>query len=432
MTVDTKEVVTAIAYLIGVRKSALETSFREECPDTLDTLYASKEATIIRYLSKLRTSLFQHFKKTDDAMRYDLKNLTSLEWYDKDNIRQLEKWGIQVIQANYRSEKYMQDLTRLINEHIDSCSGLFYDWINWDYIRNLFYVPKYNKPNVMKDEFTKYMANIEYYPFKQYIYWTPGNHGGILSSDRKFLKLLYEMNGDADDDTRNNIYNFIDSSAKTAIAVDCENSNPFKLYSVLKGLNQEELARIEKITLYDDPNTTTGWDWLSKFTQIPVEHIEIDRVTDRKSLVDVRMTASVVADFYRNGVTSFIIVSSDSDYWGLIESLPDANFLVMYEYEKCGSAIKNALTQHGIYYCSIDDFCSAGTEDMKRAVLFAELEKYLPSLVGENPLDLTHKLYEESRVTATKKEMENFCNRYVKTLRLKLNSEGKFEIEIQK
>lgn len=442
MTVDTKEVVTAIAYLIGVRKSALETSFREECPDTLDTLYASKEATIIRYLSKLRTSLFQHFKKTDDAMRYDLKNLTSLEWYDKDNIRQLEKWGIQVIQANYRSEKYMQDLTRLINEHIDSCSGLFYDWINWDYIRNLFYVPKYNKPNVMKDEFTKYMANIEYYPFQQYIYWTPGNHGGILSSDRKFLKLLYEMNGDvfsdytkyrdADDDTRNNIYNFIDSSAKTAIAVDCENSNPFKLYSVLKGLNQEELARIEKITLYDDPNTTTGWDWLTKFTQIPVEHIEIDRVTDRKSLVDVRMTASVVADFYRNGVTSFIIVSSDSDYWGLIESLPDANFLVMYEYEKCGSAIKNALTQHGIYYCSIDDFCSAGTEDMKRAVLFAELEKYLPSLVGENPLDLTHKLYEESRVTATKKEMENFCNRYVKTLRLKLNSEGKFEIEIQK
>ncbi len=61
MTVDTKEVVTTIAYLIGVRKSALETSFREECPDTLDKLYSDKNATIIRYLSKLRTSLFQHF-----------------------------------------------------------------------------------------------------------------------------------------------------------------------------------------------------------------------------------------------------------------------------------------------------------------------------------------------------------------------------------
>ena len=69
---------------------------------------------------------------------------------------------------------------------------------------------------------------------------------------------------------------------------------------------------------------------------------------------------------------------------------------------------------------------------MKRAVLFAELEKHLPDLIGENPLDLTHKIYEVTRVTATMKEMENFCNRYVNTLRLKVNSEGKFEIEIQK
>ena len=44
----------------------------------------------------------------------------------------------------------------------------------------------------------------------------------------------------------------------------------------------------------------------------------------------------------------------------------------------------------------------------------------------------SHLIYEATRVTATMKEMENFCNRYVKTLRLKVNSEGKFEIEIQK
>ena len=123
-----------------------------------------------------------------------------------------------------------------------------------------------------------------------------------------------------------------------------------------------------------------------------------------------RLTASVVTDFYRDGITSFIIVSSDSDFWGLIESLPKAHFLVMYEYEKCGTAIKSALTQHGIYYCAIDDFCSAATEDMKRAVLFAELEKHLPTLYGENPLELTQKIYEATRVTATKKEMENFIS----------------------
>ncbi len=441
MTVDTKEVVTTISYLIGVRKDILELNFAE-CKDTLDKLYADREATVIRYLCKLRTALLQHFKKTDNAMHYELKNLTSLEWYDKDNIKQLEKWGFPIIQANYRAEKYMYDFTKLINENIDNCSRLFYDWIVWEYIRDLFFIPKYQKSGVLKDEFNKYMGNIQHYPFQMFIHWQPADRGNIIYTDRKFLKVIYEMHGDtftdftkyrdADDETRNNIYEFIDSSEKTAIAVDCENSNPFKLYSVLKGLNQDELAKIEKITLYDDPNTTAGWDWLSKFTQIPVEHIEIDRVTDRKSLVDVRMTASVVTDFYRDGITSFIIVSSDSDFWGLIESLPKAHFLVMYEYEKCGTAIKSALTQHGIYYCAIDDFCSAATEDMKRAVLFAELEKHLPTLYGESPLELTQKIYEATRVTATKKEMENFCNRYVKTLRLKLNSEGKFVIEIQK
>ena len=440
MTVDTKEVVTTISYLIGVRKDILELNFAE-CKDTLDKLYADREATVIRYLCKLRTALLQHFKKTDNAMHYDLKNLTSLDWYDKDNIKQLEKWGYTIIQANYRAEKYMYDFTKLINENIDKCSRLFYDWIVWDYIRDLFFIPKYQKAGVLKDEFAKYMGNIQHYPFQMFIHWQPADRGNIIYTDRKFLKVIYEMHGDtftdftkyrdADDETRNNIYNFIDNAEKTAIAVDCENSNPFKLYSVLKGLNPEELAKIEKITLYDDPNTTAGWDWLSKFTQIPTEHIEIDRVTDRKSLVDVRMTASVVTDFYRDGITSFIIVSSDSDYWGLIESLPNAHFLVMYEYEKIGTAIKSALTQHGIYYCAIDDFCSAATEDMKKAVLFAELEKHFPTLYGESPMELTQQLYEATRVTATKKEMENFCNRFVKTLKLKI-VDGKFTVEIQR
>ena len=44
-------------------------------------------------------------------------------------------------------------------------------------------------------------------------------------------------------------------------------------------------------------------------------------------------------------------------------------------------------------------------------------------------MDLTYRIYEETKVTATKKEMENFCNRYVKTLRLKI-VDDKFVIEI--
>jgi hypothetical protein len=442
LTVETKEVVTTIAYMIGVKKSIIEQCFMNECSDTLKLLYENKEATIIRNLCKLRTILFQKFKKTDDVMRFELKNLKSLEWFDNEDIKQLENWGFEIIHSNYRSQQYMQDFTRLINENIDNCSNLFYDWINWSYIRDLFYIPKYNKPNVLKEEFNKYMENMEYYPFQMYIHWKPADLGSIIYSDRKFLKVIYAQHNDvftdytkyrdADDKTKNNIYNFISESSKTAIAVDCENSDVFKLYSVLKNLNQDELTKIEKITLYDDSNTTSGWDWLAKFTNIPVEHIEVERVTGHKSLVDIRMTASVCGDFYQNGITSFIIVSSDSDFWGLISSLPSANFLVMYEYEKCGTAIKSALSEHGIYYCAIDDFCTAGTDDLKKAVLFNELEKHLPTLYGKNPLELTQTLYKNTKIYATPKEMEVFCNKYVKTLRLKINSANKFVVEIVK
>lgn len=442
MTVDTKDLVATIAYLIGVRKHIVEQCFDQECHNTLQKLYESQAARTIRYLCKLRTTLFQKFKKTDDAMRYDLKNLDRIEWYDYDNIRQLEKWGVRVIQPNYRSEKYMHDFTRLISENIDKCSDLFYDWVNWAYIRELFCIPKYTKKDVLKKEFEKYMANMDKYPFQMYIHWQPADYGSILYSDGKFLSILYKLHGDHFDDytkyrdahseTKNSIYDFVKQSNRTAIVVDCENSDVYKLYSVLKNLNGDELSRIEKIVLYDDSHTTSGWDWLCKFTSIPVEHIEVERVTDRKSLVDIKMTAGVCTNYYENNIDSFILVSSDSDYWGLISSLSKARFLVMYEYAKCGNAIKNALSEHGIYYCSIDDFCSGNSADLKRAVLFAALEKYLQDIPYLNGHELVKKIHEEARINATDKELENFYNRYIRTLRLTCDANGDFRITIAK
>lgn len=184
--------------------------------------------------------------------------------------------------------------------------------------------------------------------------------------------------------------------------------------------------------MYDDYHTSEAWDWLSKFTKIPVEHIEVERVTDSKSLVDIKLTAGICKIFYQNQIDSFILFSSDSDYWGLISSLPDANFLVMYEYTKCGQAIKDALTQRDIYHCSIDDFCSGNIEEFKKAVLFDTLERYLPDICNINGRELAKKIYSETRIIATEKEIELFYNKYIKTLRLKVDTDGNFKIEIAK
>lgn len=442
MTVDTKKIVTTIGYMIGVKKNILEQCFGEEYHELLQTLYVNKETSIIRYLCKIRTTLMQKFKKTDDEMRFNLKNLNSMDFYDQDNIKQLEKWGFEIIKPNYRSEKYMLDLAGLISANIDNCFELFPDWVNWNYIKDLFVIPQYTKKGVLKSEFNIYMKNIEYYPFQMYIHWKPEDHGSILYTDGKFLGIIYRQHNDiftdftkykdAHSETKNNIYDFIDRSYKTAIAVDCENSDVYKLYSVLKNLNQDELSKIEKIVLYDDYHTTSGWDWLEKFTKIPIEHIEVNRVTDQKSLVDIKMTAGVCTDYYENNITSFILVSSDSDYWGLISTLTKAEFLVMYEHSKCGQAIKRALSEHNIYYCSIDDFCSGNIEELKKAVLFSCLEKYLPEIISLNGKELVRKIYEEARISASEKEMENFYDRYIKTLRLRVDNDGNFTVEICK
>lgn len=442
MTVDTKEIVTTIGYMIGVKKNILEQCFGEEYHELLQTLYVNKETSIIRYLCKLRTTLMQKFKKTDDEMRFNLKNLNSMDFYDQDNIKQLEKWGFEIIKPNYRSEKYMLDLAGLISANIDNCFELFPDWVNWNYIKDLFVIPQYTKKGVLKSEFNIYMKNIEYYPFQMYIHWKPEDHGSILYTDGKFLGIIYRQHNDiftdftkykdAHSETKNNIYDFIDRSYKTAIAVDCENSDVYKLYSVLKNLNQDELSKIEKIVLYDDYHTTSGWDWLEKFTKIPIEHIEVNRVTDQKSLVDIKMTAGVCTDYYENNITSFILVSSDSDYWGLISTLTKAEFLVMYEHSKCGQAIKRALSEHNIYYCSIDDFCSGNIEELKKEVLFSCLEKYLSEIISLNGKELVRKIYEEARISASEKEMENFYDRYIKTLRLRVDNDGNFTVEICK
>lgn len=60
-----------------------------------------------------------------------------------------------------------------------------------------------------------------------------------------------------------------------------------------------------------------------------------------------------------------------------------------------------------------------------------ELEKHLPDVYGQVPLELTRTLYEETRITYAAKELENFCTRYIKTLKLVITKDGTFGFEIQ-
>lgn len=441
MTVDTKTLVTTMSFLLGIDSRIIHNSFPENYK-LLDELFTNNKARIIRYLCRIRTVLMQKFKHVDREIMYELKNLDTMQYFKKCHLKELKELGIDIVKSNHRAGQYQIDVNQYIAENIDGIRDLFPDWLNWEYIKDLFIIPHYTKQDVLKKEFAKYMANIEYYPFQHYMHWKPQNVGGLFFSDRKFLKIIYESNNDifndtskykdAHEDTKNNIYNFVAASDKTVIVVDCENADIYKLFSCLQGLNDEELEKVEKIILYDDYHTTVAWEHLNKYVKLQVERIQVERVLDRKSLVDIMMTAGVCRHYFENKVDSFILISSDSDFWGLISSLPEANFLVMYEYEKCSGAIKEALNEKGIYYCAIDDFCTANIDKFKKLVLFSILEKYLPDIAYINGKDLLNKIYCEARIMASETEKKAFFDKHIKTIQLKCDKEGNFSFEIKK
>ena len=439
MTVNTCHIVTIVAYMIGIKKALLEDMYSDDL-ENLQTLYSDREATIIRNLSKLRTGLMLNFKKTDNEIKYNLKNLDRLDWFDKEDIKQLADYGINIIHTNYSATKYTELVNKYINENIGNCQKLFPEWVNWNYIKDLFAIPGYTKNDVLKKEFAKYMANIDFYPFQQYIHWNPKDCGGILYNDKKFLSFIYEQHGDifvgkskyidADETVKERIYNFIKDTDCAEIVVDCENSDVYKLCSVITSLDADELSKINKIILIDDINTNRGWNILEKFVKIPVEYILVDRIKENKSLVDIKMTAHVCSEHYVNKVSSFILLSSDSDYWGLISSLPTAKFLVMFEYSKVSEAIKKALSEHDIFCCAIDDFYSGRIEEFKKLVLFDILKSYIPNILSLNGKELAKKIYEEARIDANEKEIEYFFKKYIQTLKLVIDDDGNVSIKL--
>lgn len=437
MTIDTKKLVARMAFLTGVKRSTIDKKY-EECSNDIKELSENKNALIIRYLCKFRTALLRNYDKTNKAIRYEMKSVEEMEWFDSDNIRKLREYGIE-LNGKYSPNEYTQYVSKLIAENINNCDSLFDNWAGErEMIKSLFVAQNFNKDGVLKDEYDKYHKNISFYPYKVYVCWDAHDCGNIFLNDGKFLKIISEMNGnfletprsrfrDAHPDTKEKIKNFICERNKVVIAVDCENSDVYKFKAMLDGLDKTENEKITKIILFDDYHTTSGWSCLEKFISIPVEYVDVERVTDRKSQVDIKMSVGVAKEYYKNNTEGFIILTSDSDYWALISSLEeesDVGFIVMYEYKKCGQAIKNKLDENGYYYCSIDDFYSANTVEFENQVLIYELKNLLPHFEGVNGKDIAKNVLESMGQNATEKAIYEFCNRVIKTLRIKFD-EGK-------
>ena len=435
-------IVSKVAYLIGVPKRIFDNEHESPQPEWYEQLKVNKNARIIRNLCMLRTAIERNFGKINRAMTYELKNLHSLpEYIPQECLTELMNDGIEIEKANVKPNQYIKDINNHINNRINNCKDLFPIWLKWEYIRSLFIMPDGLTDNGVKRAANEYYERFSSFPYHVYINWDYISPGNILFNDKKFVTLLYEAHedcfldlskiSDAGNVAKSGIYRFLESSDKVVVMVDCENSDPYKLYATLNNLDQEALLnKISKIVLFDDIHAASAWKILDDFTEIPVEYILIERLKDNKSLADIRLTASASREHYRDGVNNFILVSSDSDYWGLISELPEANFLVMVESLKCGPDIKAALKNKGFSYCYIDDFCTGNSNEIKITAMLNEVQDAIDEALQLNIHDVLEEAYRRTRAEMSTAEKKQFYDKYIKKMKLTIHEDGEVTIDL--
>lgn len=440
---STYEIVSKVSYLIGVPKRYFESDSPSPKMEVFTKLETDKNARIIRDLCILRTAIERNFRKITIECQSGLKSIFSLpNLVPQDSIQRLSNDGISISRkGSTQLSGYIVEINKLISDRINNCKGLFPLWLNWQYIREIFIMPDGLNEEKTKDAAIYYYSKIDYYPYQMYINWPASDQGNILYNDKKFVTLLYSWHfeeftdfgkvSDAGSFFKNNIYDFISDSQQVVVVVDCENVDPYKLSATLRGLNKDSLDKISSIILFDDVHASSGWDLLQQFTSIPVEHIEIERVKENKSLVDMRLALRVSQEFYEKQVDSYVLVSSDSDYWALISSLPKAHFLVMVEHDKCGPDLKNALAEHGIFYCYLDDFYSGDAEDLKQKALFREMAIYLEQAVQLNLNTMLDQALYSTRISMTPAERQQFYNKHLKGLQMSISDKGDVTLAVK-
>jgi uncharacterized LabA/DUF88 family protein len=438
-----KNIALTVGFLLGVSDESLMKRLEnsEEYLPIKEALEKNEDAVAIRHLNNIRSNLILHFKEVSLNLRNMNATFTPLDRMDlfKDDFRVLNRMSIYIITGKPDINEYLKRINNEIIRRIDKTEKLFPDWVRFRHIRTMFIMP-----NNIEEESKKFQAYQSLYPFQRYFYWRePFDCGYILSTDRDLLTVIYRNGNeiftdgdrvcDASDNVKNNINEFINSASKIQVFIDGENADPYRFASAIESLKDHEIEKINKIVVYyDSEHTTKAWTMLKHFTYgVEVETVPVERIVENKSLVDHRLVMGVSKAIYKEDVDSIILVSSDSDFWSVIDASEDVRYLVMVESEKCGHEFKNLLRDKDVFYCYLDRFITPDDDKFFKIVFKHELEKIISDNFSlGNARELLSSVLHSCRAGVSKAEEDMLFEKYIKTLSLRINADGNFVLEI--
>ena len=217
---------------------------------------------------------------------------------------------------------------------------------------------------------------------------------------------------------------------RLAVLIDADNASRTAMKDVMAEVAVYGTPTIKRI--YGDwtsPNMST---WKSILLETAITPIQQYSYTTGKNATDSAMIIDAMDILYSGNCDGFVLVSSDSDYWGLISAMPEVRFFVMVESEKCSPTIKNALINAGISYCYIDDFCTGNSNDIKVAAVLREVRQKLDQAFHLNVRDILDEACRATRADMTTAEKNQFYDKYIKTMHVDISPNGEATIVLGK
>lgn len=427
---NTFEIVTKVGFLLGVPDKYLLADGSLYDHDIYNEMAANRSSRIIRNLCSLRAIIERRFKDIRVEMTTNYKGLTQIpDIIPTQLMNDLFKDSVHLKTTNVtKLVDVIVDINRLINDRINNCRSFFPAWVNWEYIKQLFIMPDGLSSNGAKKEADKYYQARERYPYGVYMNWPAKEDvGNVLSSDAKFLYNLYEWNNDTftersrvkklDHTVKQSISAFLKDSTNAILVVDCENSDPYRLCGVLEKMDKlDPDSKLKKIVLFNDSHASSAWDMLSQYTDIPIEDHMLSRVLSNKSRVDMSLGVYVCKERYKSGIDSFLIASSDSDYFSMVEHIDDARFLVLPVHGKVSDSFLDALAGTNTKYCFMDNISSVVYDKIRKAALIREVSKWLNSAVAFSLTDITDTALSNLRMELTDAEKKQFMTDMMNSL----------------
>lgn len=151
-----------------------------------------------------------------------------------------------------------------------------------------------------------------------------------------------------------------DLNITDGVYVDCDNIDFFTFTAFLRKLSDMERDTPLTINMFIDRRTAMLWRGIIntfKTDNIEYNPIFVDYIRAEKSCVDVVIASTLTSDRYTKGVKRAMLISSDSDFAGLIKTLRnDITFSVSYNKDSFSSSYLAWLNENNIMSYALNEY----------------------------------------------------------------------------